>query len=146
LFQFFSLTPSIHIKSRFWFIKLPWRYDQRKTFNLWFISEIDFFGKILKLFFESSSSQKKRDLIWLTELYYYLNQNFTKKNLTLIINILIENDYPLKFISFYIIIDRIRNIQYGGIVVHDRINKNKNEESRIANIIIYSILYSIDNR
>ena len=71
----------------------------------------------------------------MTELYYSLTLNFIKKNLTFIINILIKNDYLLKFI-FDTINDRIKNIQHGGTIEHDRIREilsdrtNTNEESK----------------
>ena len=57
------------------------------------------------------------------------DSKFYQKDLTSIINILIENDYPKRFI-FDAINDRIRNIQRGGAAVHD--HNNKNEESNVT--------------
>jgi len=63
----------------------------------------------------------------LTELLLLSDSKFYQKDLTSIINILIENEYPKRFI-FDAINDR--NIQRGGAAVHD--HNNKNEESNVT--------------
>jgi len=52
------------------------------------------------------------------------DSEFYMKNLTLIINILLNNDYPFKLI-FDTINDRLKNIRVTSATSVDRFNKNR---------------------
>ena len=82
------------------------------------VSKIDFFEKVFKLLYFSNNPifQKKSIIFSLVGKALLLSDSeYYQKNVTLIINKLIKNDYPLKFI-FDAINVRTRNIQRGRVV------------------------------
>ena len=88
--------------------------EKHLTFN-WY-KKLTFSGKFLNYFSNNPIFQKK-DIIFSSVDKALLLSDFEcyQKNLILIINILIKNNYPLKFI-FDAINVRTRNIQRGRVV------------------------------
>ena len=109
--------------------------EKHLTFD-WYQKPI-FLGRFLNYFSNHLISQKKGIIFGLVDRVLLLyDSEFYHKNLTLIVNILIENDYPLKFIFNAIY---VRNIQREGSVVRDCTN-NSDETSWFTVPFVPSII------
>jgi len=86
---------------------------------------LTFSGRFLNYFSNYPIFQNKDIIFGLGDRVLLLlsDSEFYHKNFTIIVNILIVNDYPLKFI-FDTINVRVKSIQYGGAVVRDCMNNS----------------------
>jgi len=74
------------------------------------VSKTHFFGRFLNFYSQHPISQKKGTILSLVDRMFLLSHpEFHEKNLTFIIKILIDNDYPIDFI-LKTIINRLKHL------------------------------------
>jgi len=86
-----------------------------------------FSGRFLNYWSQHSLSQKRGTIIGLTDRAFLLSHpDFHKKNLELVISILLDNDYPLNFI-FKVMTDRIKSLVYKKTSKQNKTSQETNE-------------------
>ena len=100
-----------------------------------------FSGCYLNFLSARPTSQKKGVFEWLIKLFYYLNQNFIKKNIRLVINIIIRNDYPMEII-FDTISTRLKFLSSKRVLVEQDSMSNNDNSENIKRIPWFLISYT----